>query len=105
MKKLIRLLKTTIVRGLLFMAPFAVLLLPTAGSGPGELQAGNTDPRQSTRCRDTCPAAFHYLSTTGEDSWGLQGIHGDNELHLNPLPLFDLATKVVRRQRFSKRAG
>ena len=57
------------------------------------------------RRRDTCPAAFHYLSTTGEDSWGLQGTHGDNELHRNPLPFFDLATKVVRRQRFSKRAG
>ncbi len=56
-------------------------------------------------CRKTVPAAFQNLSTTGEDSWGLQGTHGDNELDRSPLPLFELTTKVARRRRFSKREG
>jgi len=74
----------------------------TTRSDLGELRVGNVNPRESARRRDTCPDAFHYLSTTGEDSWGLQGTH---ELGPNPLPLFDLITKVAHRRRFSKRAG
>ena len=59
----------------------------------------------AVRRRDTVPAAFHYFSTTGEDWWGLQGTHGDNELEPNPLPFFELTTQVARRRLFSKKAG
>ena len=65
---------------------------------------GKADPRESARCRDTVPAAFQYFSTTGEDCRGFQGTHGDNELAPNPLPFFELTTKVARRRYFSKRA-
>ena len=75
---------------------------PTAESNPGELQSGNADPRESARCRDTCPAAFHYFSTTGEDSRGLQGTGEDNELASNSLPVPNFTTKVAHRRRFSK---
>jgi hypothetical protein len=68
-------------------------------------RANRRNCASGARRRDTVPAAFHYFSTTGEDSWGLQGTHGDNELHLNLLPFFELTTKVARRQRFSKKAG
>jgi len=76
-----------------------------AESSLRELRPGNADPRESTRRRDTCPAAFHYFSTTGEDWWGLLGTHGDNELHPNPLPFIELTTKVAHRRHFSKKAG
>ena len=52
------------------------------------------------RRRDTCPDACHYLSTTGEDSRGLQGTGKGNELSCNPLPLFELPTKVAHRRYF-----
>ena len=65
---------------------------PTAESNLGELQPGNADPRESARCRDTCPAAFHYFSTTGED----------NELAGNSLPVPNFTTKVAHRRCFLK---
>jgi hypothetical protein len=57
------------------------------------------------RRRDTVPAVFHYLSTTGEDSRGLQGNELGNKLIRNSLPPPELTTKVARRRRFSKRAA
>ncbi len=87
-------------------------MVPEPGFEPGPAKAERIlSPLASTqsnevisrrRRRDTLPAAFHYLSTTGEDSWGLQGTHGDNELACNSLPLFDLVAKVAHRRCFSK---
>ena len=57
------------------------------------------------RRRETVPAAFHYLSTTGEDSRGLQGNEQGNELDINSLPCLDFTTKIARRRHFSKRAA
>ncbi len=65
----------------------------------------DADPRESARRRDTCPAACHYFSKTGEDSWGLQGNGKGQQVPINSLPIFDLITKVARRQRFSKKTA
>ena len=54
------------------------------------------------RRRDTVPAAFQYLSKTGEDSRGLQGTGGDNKLETNSLPCPKLTTKVAHRRHFLK---
>ena len=55
--------------------------------------------------RDTVPAALQYSSTTQGDSRGLLGSHEDNKLEPNPLSLFGLGAKVVRRHHLTKREG
>gem|GEM_PF-6841224 len=55
--------------------------------------------------RDTVPAALHDSSTTQADSRGLLRSHEDNKLEPNPISLFGLGAKVVRRHHLTKRAG
>jgi len=51
------------------------------------------------------PAALHYSSKTQGDSRGLLGSHEDNKLEPNPLSLFGIGAKVVRRHHLTKREG